>query len=127
MDKLISNNNESNTDLASRTIFVNGLPSYSTIQGVKNVFNIFGNIEQVLIFPHAQQSPFSGLNDKKNSYFTTDESKLEGFKVAYVIYNQVGSAEKAINKPVTDERVMSNKQQPIAVGFKSWHNILKTI
>ena len=124
LDQLISNDNESNMDLASRTIFVNGLPSFSTSQGVKNVFNVFGNIDNVLLFQKAQQLPFIGLNDKVDpqSFFTTDDSRSEGFKVAYVIYNQIGSAEKAFNKPVNDERIMSTKQQPIAVGFKSLNN-----
>ena len=119
LDKLIaSDSSETNSALASRTLFVNGLPPYLNVEGTRNVFNIFGQIEHVLMFEKPQSTPFSHIS-KGQGYFTPDESKSNSFKVAYIVYNQAGSVDKALKKLVTEERIVSTKQNPIPVGFKS--------
>lgn len=122
LDKLIAtpNSDTKNSSLIARTLFVNGLPPYLSVQGTKNVFSIFGQIEHVLMFEKPQTSPFSQLSQEK-SYFTTDESNSSSFKVAYIVYNQAGSVDKALKKPVAEERLVSTKQSPVPVGFKSKH------
>lgn len=125
LDKLISSQAfESNTDLAKRTLFANGLPAYMNPQAVKSVFSIFGAIDNVQIFSKVQASPFGNArkSEKKmaKSYFSNDDSKLPGFKVAYITFCQEGSVIKALAKPVEEERVISGEKQPIAVGFKKW-------
>lgn len=70
------------------------------------------------MFEKPQTSPFSQLSQEKG-YFTTDESNSSSFKVAYIVYNQAGSVDKALKKPVTEERLVSTKQSPVSIGFKS--------
>lgn len=121
LNNLVSSNvYETNSDRAAKTLFVTGLPSYMNVQAVKNVFNIFGQIEEVLLFREAQTLPFSALRQsKKVSYFSNDQSGL-GFKVGYVVFGQATSVEKALNKPSDEERSVSTKQNPISIGMKKW-------
>ena len=123
LDKQISTNSfEKNNDLAARTLLVVGVPAYLNSQAVKNVFSCFGQIDHVLLYAEPNSLPFSSIKNEKKptSIFNADESKLGCFKVAYIVYTQIGSVEKSLNKPVADERIASTKQQPISVGFKSW-------
>jgi len=129
LDKLISAQAfQANTDIAQRTLFVTGLPPYMTIQAIKTVFSVFGPIENVHIHNRPQSSPLSQLKSEKKSsksYFSeSNDSRIAGFKVAYIVYDQATSVAKALAKPVTEERVVSTSQQPIAVGFKSLFCIL---
>ena len=123
LDKQISTNSfEKNSDLAARTLLVVGVPSYLNSQAVKNLFSCFGQIDHVLLYAEPNSLPFSSIKNgkKPTSIFDVDESKLGCFKVAYIVYNQIGSVEKSLNKPVAEERIALTKQQPISVGFKSW-------
>ncbi len=112
---------QENADIAQRTLFVDGLPSYMNIQAIKNVFNVFGPIQNIHISKTSQSNPFSQTENKTSkSYFSEGHnSELEGFKIAYIVFDQATSIVKALTKPVTEERVVSTSQQPIIVGFQS--------
>ena len=67
-------------------------------------------------------NPFDSLSESSllsNSYFLDGESKLKGFKVAYVAYSEVKSLEAALLNSKEKTKIASNKETPIATGLKS--------
>ena len=126
-----SNSDKETNDLNARTLFVTNIPGYFTANGLKNAFNYFGKVEHVLLYPKATTTPFKTLNKKETNtslYFKDDEESDEddekegsGFKVAYIVFDQVQCVEKAISKPLVDkERTLVNgKDNPIKTGMRS--------
>ncbi len=126
-------------DYNTRTLFVTHIPLYFTEQGLRNVFSYFGKVENVLICANPTSNPFSNsakLNEnssnKKANYFNSPSHKNEddddeviesnkGFRVAYILFSQSQSIEKALKKPLVDkERSLENgKESTIKTGLKS--------
>ena len=117
--------------MSARTLLATNIPGYFTANGLKNAFNYFGRVEHVLLYPKATATPFKTLNKNETStslYFKDDaesdeddEREKSGFKVAYIVFDQVQAVEKAISKPLVDkERTLVNgKDNPIKTGMRS--------
>ena len=126
-------------DFNTRTLFATNIPPYFDEQGLRNVFSYFGKVDYALIYSKPTLNPFVKLNSvasssekkKKSSYFSNatelndndkiiDETNPE-FRVAYIIFNQVQSMEKALKKPLVDkERTLFNaKDTNVKTGLKS--------
>ena len=126
-------------DFNTKTLFVTNIPPYFDEQGIRNVFNYFGKVDYALIYSQPTSNPFAKLNSvasssdkkKKPSYFSdtlklnvnefvSDETNVD-FRVAYIVFNQTQSMEKALKKPLVDkERTLFNsKDSNVKTGLKS--------
>lgn len=119
--KSSSDDQKNDEQLASRTLFVYNVPPYADIAGLRNVFSCYGSVQHVLLYTKPTRNPFAALSSdekKRTSFFRNifidneDEFSIEAektadddfcFKVAYVVFAQVESIERAVNKPVKDK------------------------
>jgi RNA recognition motif-containing protein len=121
-----------------KTLFVNNIPPYFTEQCIRNVFSCFGKIEQVCLTgkpttaPFSQNSYLDATNELIRIYFN-EEKDEDGsefcFKIAYILFSQVESVEKAMKKPAEKERILINKNNTpkeglICTGMKSNINLI---
>ncbi|CAF0778824.1 unnamed protein product [Brachionus calyciflorus] len=108
----------------SRTLFVNNIPPYYTEQGIKNVFSVFGRVDNVFIHSKPTSNPFIKQNEiHKKSYFEHDDENNDdehGFKIAYVVFSQEQSVDKSLKKPIDNERILTNTDTIISTGMKKW-------
>jgi RNA recognition motif-containing protein len=113
-------------------LFVSGIPPYCNETGLRNVFGNFGKIEKIKFFTKPTSTPFSEGNlinsanlnvngkEREKSYFENkNENELECFKVAYILFAQEQSADKAMKYSKEDTKILSTKEHPIHVGFQS--------
>lgn len=117
-----------NDELASRTLFVYNVPPYADKSGLRNVFSCYGSVQHVLLYTKPTRNPFSAVaaseSDKQpssSSFFRNilfenrdDEFSIEVdktaddefcFKVAYVVFAESESIDRAVNKPIQESKV----------------------
>lgn len=123
-------------DLNNRCLFVTNIPYYANEQSIQHVFNCFGKVSQVAIFNKPTTAPFTSLEQTKSAkikYFKepienettkqeSEHSDENSFRVAYVLFDQSKSLERAIKSPQDDkERILLNDKNDMSldVGLKS--------
>ncbi len=124
-------------DLNNRCLFVTNIPFYANEHSIQNVFNCFGKVSRVAIFNKPNTAPFSSLEQTKSAkvkYFKepienefskheNEHSNENDFRVAYVLFDQSKSLERAIKSPLDDTRqrtLLGDKNDAaLNVGLKS--------
>uniref|UniRef100_A0A8D9A4F6 Ribosomal RNA-processing protein 7 homolog A n=1 Tax=Cacopsylla melanoneura TaxID=428564 RepID=A0A8D9A4F6_9HEMI len=88
-----------------RTLFIQGLPPYSSKELLKHVFEKFGKVHK--IFLHSKLNVKVGDEDKTASKYFGDKSS-GGFKVGYVVYQNESSVRRVLSHPVSQSLLLSS-------------------
>lgn len=111
-------------DMSRRSLVVHGIPPYYDATAVSNVFGIYGKIEHVEFSDRHLVNPYrfyiEATKSQSSSHFSAPNDIGFKYKIAYILFAQPQSIERAINKPVEKERLASTKENPIRTGFKTW-------
>ncbi|XP_014260979.1 ribosomal RNA-processing protein 7 homolog A isoform X1 [Cimex lectularius] len=97
-----------------RTLFILGTPPFVTEEAYKNAFSPFGSVEEVFF----QQSPSSMFIQENESQFFKDYNAVEGFKVAYVVFQDPKGLSKALLS--SNVLILSKPESSILTGITKW-------
>ncbi|KAL5018262.1 hypothetical protein ScPMuIL_003984 [Solemya velum] len=99
-----------------RTLFILNVPSYCTEACLKRVFSPCGKVLNVYI----HDKPTSGPSPPKISKFFPLTTESLGFKVAYIVFKDVGSVQKACQLPYKTPLILSTPETPLLTGMRKW-------
>ncbi|XP_065846640.1 ribosomal RNA-processing protein 7 homolog A-like [Oscarella lobularis] len=110
--------NEANVP-AERTLFVVGVPPYCTDESLKNIFKVNGDVAAVCTRRKPGSLRPASPDESKSEFFAT-QSPIRGYKVAYVVFREESSVERALRMNPTLERYFSTVECPIVMGIRKW-------
>ncbi|XP_064471003.1 ribosomal RNA-processing protein 7 homolog A-like [Ornithodoros turicata] len=99
-----------------RTLFVVGVPPCADKGSLRRLFTEFGNVSSVLL----QKVPSSGQAEVGKAKFFSERSSINGFKVAYVVFQSTEGLESALAANTSEPRVLCSGEAPISVGMQKW-------
>ncbi|KAF6213174.1 hypothetical protein GE061_010890 [Apolygus lucorum] len=98
-----------------RTVFLRSVPPFVTKEALINAFGKFGEIREVYFHP----APCASVPPSNSSRFFDDVPPIFGFKVAYIVFTQVGGARNALLSPPDDTLILFERN-PSASVLDGW-------
>uniref|UniRef100_T1JBL4 RRM domain-containing protein n=1 Tax=Strigamia maritima TaxID=126957 RepID=T1JBL4_STRMM len=98
-----------------QTLIVLNVPPYCNEQCLKRIFSIVGQVKSI----YFHEKPTSGVNEETNSNFFESHT-IQGYKVAYVVFDQPKSVKKALKMKFKTPCMLSTKDEPLTVGVEKW-------
>lgn len=138
-----SENDATLDSLNKRTLFVYNCAPYLNESALKSVFSSYGKVEHVILCDKPTAKPFNRLTRQlaESKHFndpnsddefddilddqTKNESEKYSFKVAYIVFAEAESIDRAMKKSLSDKvRVIDaqEKNPTVKIGFKSTEN-----
>lgn len=99
-----------------RTLFVVNVPSYCNEASFKRLFQVFGDVADVLF---SKKPSSDGSGKPAYPHFSHIES-VEGFKVAYVVFSEEVSLKRAMAASSSKELILSTSDHRVATGLQKW-------
>ncbi|KAI5719933.1 hypothetical protein M8J76_016795 [Diaphorina citri] len=102
-----------------RTLFIQGLPPYTTKELLKPVFEKFGKVHKIILHTKLNVK----LEDKEkgtSNYF--EEKPKGGFKVGYIVFQNESSVRKVLEHPVSESLLLTSfkDKNQLNIGLNSW-------
>ncbi|XP_017300777.1 ribosomal RNA-processing protein 7 homolog A [Diaphorina citri] len=102
-----------------RTLFIQGLPPYTTKELLKPVFEKFGKVHKIILHTKLNVK----LEDKEkgtSNYF--GEKPKGGFKVGYIVFQNESSVRKVLEHPVSESLLLTSfkDKNQLNIGLNSW-------
>ncbi|KAJ9589122.1 hypothetical protein L9F63_017581 [Diploptera punctata] len=100
-----------------QTLFIINVPPYCTEESFKRIFSEYGKV--ISVFFH--QKPSAGLPPIEESQFFPRHPLIKGFKVAYVVFENIKGLQKALKLHTRIEPlILSTDETPIICGLQKW-------
>ncbi|XP_025104636.1 ribosomal RNA-processing protein 7 homolog A-like [Pomacea canaliculata] len=99
-----------------RTLFIVNVPPYATEESLRRVFSSCGKVLKVFL----HEKPTKGEPPQEKSKFFPVHRPPQGFKVAYIVFKQSNSVDKALNLPYSKPLILSTSDAPIVTGIAKW-------
>ncbi|XP_077980643.1 ribosomal RNA-processing protein 7 homolog A-like [Glandiceps talaboti] len=101
-----------------RTLFVINIPPYCNEECLQRLFSCCGKVEHVLF--QQREGHTDSSSDKETSKYFQTGNQIKGYKVAYVIFENEKSLQKAKTIKFTEPMCLSTNKNPILSGMKKW-------
>ncbi|KAL3876926.1 hypothetical protein ACJMK2_034707 [Sinanodonta woodiana] len=100
----------------NRTLFVLSVPPYCTEECLRRLFAQCGKVQRVYI----HKKPTASLPVLDTSKYFPVTPPIQGFKVAYIVFKDPKSIQRAKNLPYDKPLILSTPEHPLLIGLNKW-------